>query len=620
MRLLRQKLHRTGLLLYLFLLLSACTSTDTQQAAPLEATERLLTSAIRNDDPTHFIQQLYESRTWIHHNKLRVNTAELSVSVEVPVRNAGVKLVGPSTDDALRSLALKIWMIENAEHTVDAVYYIFKADMAGLAILGALCNAVQRGVDVRIMVDSVGSLSLAKYHLAALHTCSDNAGQMRNIDSTLTSISARVQVVVFNALSSPVSRVNRRSHDKMLVTDAAFPDKALVLTGGRNISTAYYGIHSDGTEDPDSYRDLEILLHPIPPYEHPTVGNISETYFSLLFLNKGNKLVLPNNTEGGRTQQELISGKYQLSRESAQTSLNTLKNFPLMAKYFNDMPKFVSTEFQASEVLLAHELANLSDKKVVTKAVENRERNPNSIMNIIHQTDGRNDEASLRVVSPYLFMTQYYDKDGNIVEDSVANIHQWLSENPKGRFEIITNSVMTSDNVLTQSVIDMEVGPRLLLTPEIERAWLSGLKKGELNPEVVNTEEWKALVNNPQIFVYQTGRLDAALLGNGDKHYGKLHAKFIIGDEIGFVGTSNFDYRSILYNNEMGFFFRNEKALQNLTEIFEYLKDTSYRWGSPEWLQMRKAMMESKGMKAWGTRNQRPIYKLLKKTGFIWLI
>ena len=291
-----------------------------------------------------------------------------------------------------------------------------------------------------------------------------------------------------------------------------------------------------------------------------------------------------------------------------------------MQQVFNGMQSFTSSGFQKSEVLLAHELANLTDRKVVTQAVENRGKNINSIMNIIYETDEINDDATVRIVSPYLFMTQYYDKDGNVVEDSVANIHQWLSENPEGRFEIITNSVLTSDNILAQSVIDMEVGPRLLLTPELEKQWLSGLKKGELNPDVVNSEEWKKLVNHPQIYIYQTGKLDAEVLGAGSEHYGKLHAKFLMGDEIGFVGTSNFDYRSILYNNEMGFFFRDEQTHRKLGEIFEYLKETSYRWGSPEWLELRKAVMSSKGMKAWGTRKQRSIYKLLKKTGFIWLV
>ncbi len=51
--------------------------------------------------------------------------------------------------------------------------------------------------------------------------------------------------------------INRRSHDKMLVIDGHYPDKAIVLTGGRNVSLDYYGIFKFQTQpamlmyDPD---------------------------------------------------------------------------------------------------------------------------------------------------------------------------------------------------------------------------------------------------------------------------------------------------------------------------------------------------------------------------------
>ena len=106
----------------------------------------------------------------------------------------------------------------------------------------------------------------------------------------------------------------------------------------------------------------------------------------------------------------------------------------------------------------------------------------------------------------------------------------------------------------------------------------------------------------------------------GDVHYGKLHAKFLMGDTVGFVGTSNFDYRSILYNNEVGFFYRHPEAHADLNGIFDDLKETAYRWGSPEWLEMRRKVMDKGGIKGLGTRNQRRVYKLLGKTGLIWQI
>ena len=211
----------------MLLLLSACTSVP--RIDPLQATNELLEGVEFETQNSQFMQQLYESRSWLAHSKLDGDPVELGIATETPIQTADIKFIGPSDDDALRSLALKIWMIENAEHTIDAVYYIFTADMVGLAVLGALCNAVQRGVDVRLVVDSVGSLSLNNAHLEALGSCAENAGLMTGFDGIESIHQARIQAVIFNALTSPVSRVNRRSHDKMLVMDGAFPDKAMVL-------------------------------------------------------------------------------------------------------------------------------------------------------------------------------------------------------------------------------------------------------------------------------------------------------------------------------------------------------------------------------------------------------
>ena len=165
----------------------------------------------------------------------------------------------------------------------------------------------------------------------------------------------------------------------------------------------------------------------------------------------------------------------------------------------------------------------------------------------------------------------------------------------------------------------MEMAPRFLLTPELTKAWQSGLEKGEFNPAVVESAEWKQAINHPQIYIYETGKLDSVLLG-GTAHYGKLHAKFILGETIGFIGTSNFDYRSDLWNNEMGFFFRSPELREDLLEVFNELEATSYRWGTPEWLQMRKEIMESDSKKASPARRQRGIYKILHDLGLEYLM
>ena len=205
------------------------------------------------------------------------------------------------------------------------------------------------------------------------------------------------------------------------------------------------------------------------------------------------------------------------------------------------------------------------------------------------------------------------------MHDGATEMLKALDEHPGLSFEIITNSVLTSDNFFTQSVIDMDTVPRLLFTPELQETWLSSAEQSESNQEFINSDEWRRLVNHPRIKIYETGKLDAVLIG-GDEHYGKLHAKFFFSERFGFVGTSNFDYRSRLYNNELGFYYLDPALSSRLNEEFNELKAISLLWGSAEWLETRKRLVETGGFKGFTTGAQRGLYKFMKSTGLIWLL
>jgi phosphatidylserine/phosphatidylglycerophosphate/cardiolipin synthase-like enzyme len=608
-------------LVVLALFLNACASAPEQQCPAGTRNLPDCPPAEAVDDEK--INAIYELRTWLPPSKLTIDPVRYGEEAEIPVNSAEARIIGPEHAEALDSLALKIWLIENAQHTVDVTYYIFKNDLVGYAVLGALCNAVKRGVDVRIMVDSIGSMRPGHSDLRAVETCAVDAGFMRNANGQLTTKRARVQVVIFNAISK--LQFNRRSHDKLLVVDGFFPDRAAVITGGRNISLNYYGINADGTEDLDAFRDLEILIRPGKHSgdEEYTVGKVSEIYNTLLFVHKGNRRIWPLKADDEFSEGE-YDDTYIAHRNKGQQSLATLKAFPEIKQRMDNMESYMNQDFHEAQVRLSHQLGNLTSKQVTTNVIENLERNPNSILYLINKI--LDDAAargvssgSLHIVSPYLFSSQYYDEEGNLVYDGAKETLAYLNENPDFRIEVITNSVMTSDNFFTQAIIDMDMAPRFLLTPEMQKAWLSGLEKGEFNPDVVESEEWKQLINHPQVFIYQTGGVDSIILG-GDTPYGKLHAKFIYGNTGGFVGTSNFDYRSNLYNNEMGFFFVGEGVHQELVDVFEYLKSTSYRWGTPEWLEMRRKVMESGSSKASPARKQRGIFKTIRGLGLEYLM
>jgi len=610
--------------LLLLLVITACSTTGTQQSSPVSALEQFYDSDRDSANRTYY-QLLYQGRTWVPASELESDPIDLSIESEAPIQGARTKILGPSEEDANRSIAAKIWMIEQAQHTIDLTYYIFKNDMVGSAVLGALCNAVQRGVDIRIMVDAVGSLSTARNELRALESCADNAGFLRDINGNATPYLARVQVVIINALTTWESRSNRRSHDKLLIVDGTFPGQEMVMTGGRNISVDYYGIHEDGSPDPKAYRDLEILLRSGQAVDggKVTVGDVSTIYYTLLFLHKGNKRIYP--TAVSKSSHPTQGGDpYKRERARAQQNLMFLKQIPVIHRLLEKMPAYMSDGFNSSQVKLAHQLGNLTDDSVVTNAEENRSQNVNSIGGQLADAFAEADRqgqlsGTMYIVSPYLFLARLIDKQGNIVTDGAEELLTLIEKYPGFDIEIITNSVLTSDNFFTQSVIDMDTAPRLLLTPELLKLWLSDIDKSEFNPDLVESEQWKQLINNPRIKIYQTGKLDSVQLG-GSTYYGKLHAKFIFWETGGFVGTSNFDNRSRFFNNEMGFFHEDTALSQELYESFELLKSMSYRWGSPEWLQMRKELMDTYTRKGNTTRSQRDRFKLMRWTGFEWLI
>jgi phosphatidylserine/phosphatidylglycerophosphate/cardiolipin synthase-like enzyme len=589
----------------LLLWLAGCASTPSGKDCPA-GTQKLPDCPPLGAIEDPFITSLYWQRLWQSGDEHQVDVVDVGVDLDIPEQNARAKFLGARSEDALNSLAAKIWMIENAEHTIDATYYIFKRDLIGEAMLGALCNAVQRGVDIRFMVDSVGSIDSTHSGLKALETCADDAGFMRNAQGQLTTKKARIQVVVFNAVSNVFVKLNRRSHDKLLVVDGKFPDRAMVMTGGRNVSLSYYGINADGSPNPDTYMDAEILLRTVLDEAPYPVGALTENYYTILFMFDDNKRLSPS-----RTAESL--GIYASKREKAQAALSKLKNLPSVKKHLDAMPVYLEEDWHQAQILLAHELDNLTNERIFSGAVENLDKNENSIQYLLRQIPGR-EFKKRRIVSPYLFAAQYYDKDGNIVVDGARNVREWLEHHPDATLEIITNSVLTSDNFSAQSVIDMNMAPRLLLSPELQEAWLESPDDSELNPELVESEEWIKMVNHPRLQIYETGRMDDRLLG-GDVDYGKLHAKYIVLDDAGFVGTTNFDDRSGLINNEMGFFFYSKDLADDLHADFELLKSRSYLWGSPEWLEFRRRVFELDGLKGNTAKSQRGIYKTLRAVG-----
>ena len=119
-------------MLLLVAVTAACTTPGNIHVYPLKSTKQLRDNASVNAGNDVFIQQLLDSRTWVKYKHLQEDPIELGKQANIPIQHEEVKIIGPSKEESFRSLALKLWMIENAQHTIDVVYYIFKYDLTPL--------------------------------------------------------------------------------------------------------------------------------------------------------------------------------------------------------------------------------------------------------------------------------------------------------------------------------------------------------------------------------------------------------------------------------------------------------------------------------------------------------
>jgi putative cardiolipin synthase len=147
-------------------------------------------------------------------------------------------LVGLSS--GLDALGARLRMLEQAQKSVDAQYFILKKDRAGELFAAGLLGAADRGVKVRLLVDDIFSPGV------------DEA-------FTLLSSHPNIEIRIFNPLSrsgkylnylTDFSRVNRRMHNKSFTVD-----NSMSIVGGRNIGEEYFEINQDVKFD-----DYEVLV------------------------------------------------------------------------------------------------------------------------------------------------------------------------------------------------------------------------------------------------------------------------------------------------------------------------------------------------------------------------
>lgn len=139
-------------------------------------------------------------------------------------------------------------LLADAQRTIDASYFIVEDDVFGASFLGHLYVKASQGVKVRLLIDGRGSVPLTLPLFGR--------DMLQELVET-----GNVEVWVFNPPVPQVLRslwersmlpISAGTHQKILVVD-----DMLAMTGGRNVSRAYFGTIE---EEPAAVVDADILV------------------------------------------------------------------------------------------------------------------------------------------------------------------------------------------------------------------------------------------------------------------------------------------------------------------------------------------------------------------------
>ena len=139
------------------------------------------------------------------------------------------------------ALGARLTLMDQAERSIDAQYFLMKSDQAGLIFAAKMMEAADRGVRVRFLLDDI-------------FTNVDDKGLL------LLDSHPNIQVRLFNPLSrnglyylnylGDFKRANRRMHNKSFIVD-----NRIGVIGGRNIAEEYFALRHDHV-----FVDFDMLM------------------------------------------------------------------------------------------------------------------------------------------------------------------------------------------------------------------------------------------------------------------------------------------------------------------------------------------------------------------------
>ena len=255
--------------------------------------------------------------------------------------------------DGIDALGARLALIERAERTIDAQYFLMKPDSAGHLFVMKLLEAADRGVRVRLLLDDIFT------------TVKDDVfvvmDQHPNIEMRIFNPVSRDGVYQLNYLGH-FKLANRRMHNKSFTVD-----NQVSIVGGRNIADEYFELLTDA-----EFVDFDMLA------VGPVAAEVSVTFDR--FWN--HKLSVPVEAlDRNKNLPDLETARANVDKEIVEASesiygraLNSLLMhnitedrvalFPAESKVITDDPDKLLNNVSSEQKVLVTALAQLIDEAV----------------------------------------------------------------------------------------------------------------------------------------------------------------------------------------------------------------------------------------------------------------
>jgi putative cardiolipin synthase len=386
----------------------------------------------------------------------------------------------------LDALGSRLVMMDRAESSIDAQYFLLKPDKAGDLFLGKLLRAADRGVRVRLLLDDI--FTPRNDRMLAIFDSHPN------IEVRLFNPVSRTSPKAWSLLWD-FSRVNRRMHNKAFVVDGS-----LAIMGGRNIAAEYFELKPQ-----QKFDDFEMLM----------IGEVVSEIATSFDYFWNSRLAVPMEAIRVSDKPERITRWLDymdevVSGERASPYAASI-NSPFLQKVIDrEIKPYIST---------ADLYYDYPEKLKVSRRAKEHRHLMSAVLERLRAA-----QEEIIIITPYLVPR---DLGHGLLEEARA----------RGvRVTIITNSLASTNHVAVHS----GYGPR---------------RKGMLK---AGAEIYEIKVDAPPAFASDDDEEDRVT----------LHTKAIIidGQQL-FIGSLNFDPRSIEINTEVGLFIHSREAAGDYRDL-----------------------------------------------------